>query len=73
MISSLSYYTDATNQVTATDPQLPWSVTLDVEPGANVMITATGTTEDGEVGVSFEALGNGEYVLMGDTCSKSQN
>ena len=70
-ISSLTYYTSATDVDTVNNPQLPWSVTVDVNAGSNLMISAEGTARNGQVGVSFEAVGQGEYVLQGDTCVKS--
>jgi len=71
-ISSLTYYTSATETVTVTNPQLPWSVTVTVEPGTNVMISATGKVKNGSLTVSYEGSASGEYISGMDLCSQEQ-
>jgi hypothetical protein len=72
VISSLTYYTSATDMVTVTNPQLPWSVTVTVDPGTNVMISATGTVKNGSLNVSYEGTAAGEYISGNDLCSQEQ-
>jgi len=72
VISSLTYYTSATDMVTVTNPQLPWSVTVTVDPGTNVMISATGTVKNGSLNVSYEGPAAGEYISGNDLCSQEQ-
>jgi hypothetical protein len=62
-ISSLTYYTN---------PQLPWSVTVTVDPGTNVMISATGKVKNGSLNVSYEGTASGEYISGNDLCSQEQ-
>ena len=72
-ITSLTYYTSATETVTVTDPVLPWEVTLFVEGGTTLKITAAGTVKNGSVSVSYDATGETEAYSASDFCSQESN
>ncbi len=69
-ISSLTYKT-STKEETISNPALPWSITADAAAGTNISITATGTTKDGSVTISYEGKSGGSEISGSDFCSHS--
>jgi hypothetical protein len=71
VITSLTYNTSATDQVTVNNLTLPWSVTVNMSAGSTIQMTATGTAEDGSVIIYFKGNGAGEYLADSTNCSQS--
>jgi uncharacterized lipoprotein YajG len=66
-ISSLSYRT-ITGMVTVQNPQLPWTITVPVLTTTDVSITATGTTTNGSIKITYEGNSGGSSIQGSDYC-----
>lgn len=71
-ISSLSYMTIA-GTMTVQNPTLPWSVTVPALTSTNVSISATGTTKNGSLKISFEGISGGATISGSDFCEQQTN
>jgi len=75
-ISSLSYVTNA-GTVTVSNPILPWTISISVLSGTNVNISATGTTKNGSLKISYAGeatTGSSTSKISGtDSCEQQTN
>ncbi len=71
-ISTLTYQVGTAIE-TVTSPVLPWSVEVDALAGDNISITATGTTKDGSLTISYEGKNDTDEIMGEDYCSHSNN
>jgi len=75
-ISSLSYETNA-GTVTVSNPTLPWSISISVDSGTNVKMSATGTTKNGSLKISYAGeatTGSSTSKISGsDFCEQQTN
>ena len=71
-ISTLTYKVGSTTK-TVSNPSLPWSVTVSASGGDAVSITASGTTKDGSITVSYDGIGSGSEIKGSDICSHSNS
>ena len=71
-ISTLTYKVGSTTK-TISNPSLPWSISIDATSGDAISITATGTTKDGSITVSYDGIGSGNEIKGSDDCSHSNN
>jgi hypothetical protein len=71
-ISSLSYMTIA-GTLTVQNPTLPWSVTVPALTSTNVSISATGTTKNGSLRISYEGVSGGATISGSDFCEQQTN
>jgi hypothetical protein len=71
-ISSLSYMTIA-GTMTVQNPTLPWSVTVPVLTSTNVSVSATGTTKNGSLKISYEGNSGGATISGSDFCEQQTN
>jgi hypothetical protein len=68
-ISTLSYVTP-TGTVTVQNPSLPWTISVNVLTTTNVQITASGTTKNGSLTISYEGNVAGSRIYGSDFCSQ---
>jgi hypothetical protein len=66
-ISTLRYST-ITGMVTVQNPQLPWTITVPVLTTTDVSITATGTTTNGSIKVTYDGSSGGATIQGSDYC-----
>ncbi len=71
-LSSLSYAT-ISGIVTVQNPSLPWTVTVPVLTSTDVAISATGTTKDGSLKISYDGVGSGGTISGSDFCEQQTN
>jgi len=71
-ISTLTYKVGSTTK-TISNPTLPWSVTVNASAGDAISITASGTTKDGSITVSYDGIGSGSEIKGSDDCSHSNS
>lgn len=71
-ISSLTYGTGSTN-ITVASPNLPWNIKANALAGENVSISATGTTTNGSLTVSFSADTLSSSISGSDYCEDENN
>jgi len=71
-ISTLTYKVGSTTK-TVSNPSLPWSVTVSASAGDAISITASGTTKDGSITVSYDGIGSGSEIKGSDDCSHSNS
>jgi hypothetical protein len=69
-ISTLTYQVGTTT-ITVTSPSLPWSVELSATANDAVSITATGTTKDGSLTISYDGTNATNTFYGEDNCSHS--
>jgi len=69
-ISTLTYTVGSSGE-TISNPTLPWSVTVNASSGEAISITASGTTKDGSVSVSYDGQASGSEIKGIDNCSHS--
>ncbi len=72
VISTLTYQVGATTK-TVTNPTLPWSVNVDASAGDAISITATGTTSDGSLTISYDGKNATDEIHGSDFCSHSND
>lgn len=70
VISTLTYQVGATTK-TISNPALPWSVTVDASAGDAISITATGTTSNGSLTISYDGKNATDEIQGSDYCSHS--
>jgi len=68
-MSSLSYVT-ISGTVTVQNPSLPWTVTVPALTSTDVAISATGTTKNGSIKISYEGIGSGAIISGSDYCEQ---
>lgn len=71
-LSSLSYAT-ISGTVTVQNPSLPWTITVSALTSTDVAISATGTTKDGSLKISYEGVGSGATISGSDFCEQQTN
>ncbi len=71
-IASLTY-TTITGPVTIQNPSLPWSLTVSVLTTTNVSISATGTTKNGSLEISYAGTSGGSTISGSDFCQQQSN
>lgn len=75
-ISSLSYETNA-GTVTVSNPTLPWTITISVLSGTNVKMSASGTTKNGSLKISYAGEGTSgsstSKISGSDYCEQQTN
>lgn len=71
-ISTLSY-TTTTGTVTVQNPSLPWTVTVAVLTTTNVSISATGTTKNGSLTITYDGTAGGATIHGKDYCEQQTN
>jgi hypothetical protein len=72
VISSLSYVT-ISGTVTVPNPSLPWSVTVPVLTSTSVSISASGTTKNGSLEISYNGISGGSSISGRDYCEQQTN
>ena len=71
-ISTLSYQVGTVTK-TVTNPTLPWTTSVQASSGDAISITATGTTADGSITVSYEGENQTDKIQGEDYCSHTNN
>ena len=71
-ISTLSYKVGSTSKIVS-NPSLPWTVSVSALSGDDISITASGTTKDGSLTVSYQGQASGNEIEGFDDCSNSNN
>jgi len=71
-ISAITYQVGSKVE-TITSPSLPWTVELDAAAGDAVSISATGTTKDGSLTISYLGENSTSKISGEDYCSHSNN
>ncbi len=71
-LSTLTYKVGSTEK-TISSPALPWSVNADASAGDAISITATGTTSDGSLTISYDGKNTTAEIHGSDYCSHSNN
>lgn len=75
-ISSLSYETNA-GTVTVSNPTLPWTISISVLSGTNVKMSASGTTKNGSLKISYAGEGttgsSTSKISGSDSCEQQTN
>ena len=66
-IASLTYAT-ISGTVTVENPQLPWTVTVPVLTSTNVIISASGSTNNGSVKITYEGNSGSATIQGSDYC-----
>ncbi len=66
-IASLSY-TTISGTVTIENPQLPWTIIVPVLTSTKVSISATGTTTNGSLQITYDGSGSGATIHGSDYC-----
>jgi hypothetical protein len=71
-ISSLSY-TTISGTVTVQNPSLPWTITVPVLTTTNVSISASGTTKNGSLTITYDGTSGGATIHGSDFCEQQTN
>ena len=66
-IASLSYVT-ISGTVTVQNPQLPWTITVPILTTTNVAISATGTTNNGSLKITYDGTNGSATIKGSDFC-----
>ena len=69
VITSLSYRDRGGALRTVTNPTLPWSTRLAIEPGEQASLSATGTVTSGTFTVRLSATNNRNTVTLNQGCA----
>jgi len=69
-ISTLTYQVGSTTK-TVSNPALPWSVSVNASSGDAISISATGTTGDGSLTISYDGKNATSEIQGQDYCSHS--
>ncbi|MEI7982049.1 MAG: hypothetical protein WCI71_10380 [Bacteroidota bacterium] len=72
VIASLSYVT-ISGTITVQNPQLPWTITVPVFTSTKVTISATGTTKNGSLSISYDGNSGGSTIHGSDSCEQQTN
>jgi hypothetical protein len=68
-ISSLTYAT-ISGPVTVQNPALPWTVTVPVLTSTNVTMSATGTTRNGSLTITYDGFNGGVSIHGTNSCEQ---
>ena len=61
-------YVNISGTVTVQNPQLPWSITVPVLTTTNVAISATGTTNNGSLKITYDGTSGSATIKGSDFC-----